>query len=148
MEELVQEESIGRLTGPAEIERVVDSETTRLLRCTAVVLDRDTRMSVDGLYGASAPTPDSTVSPIPVGRKDSGQVIGTASVVWQGHRLIASLVLVYDCPERLLLQTGERMYAEAVFCDSPSGRVLVKLDLTEARPADERVTHLVVFPEV
>lgn len=51
-----------------------------------------------------------TAYPVPV-RNDEYEIIGSAAVYADGTSLVADIVIDYQCPERLDIQTGRKLYA-------------------------------------
>jgi hypothetical protein len=104
-------DEIGDLSGPVEIERVIDGSETRTYDKKGVEV-----LILDGL-------PDSVgdafvahcelefENPVPVVRDERGkEIIGTAVLYRQGKSLLADLFLRYDSEERLVLETGGKLY--------------------------------------
>lgn len=82
-----------------EIDRVFTDSDARLLRVKTVLVDLspawydpvNTRLQLE--------------SPIPV-RSEDGRLLGYASAVVEGHRLVADIAIDYATPERLTIQNG------------------------------------------
>jgi len=141
------DDTIGPLTGPAEIDRAIDGNEVSLCRAEAVVLFKDT---LEGLCAAHDLAPSDFVfdNPIPVFGIDwdKSSVVGSAVVHWEGDRMIAKVILAYDTPERLILQNGEKLFAETVFFGTPGTPVrLREFFLSRHEPVDSRETPLHVM---
>lgn len=82
-----------------EIDRVFTDSDARLLRVKAHLVDlystwyvpNNTRLQVE--------------NPLPV-RSEDGRLLGYASAVVEGHRLVADIAIDYATPERLTIQNG------------------------------------------
>ncbi len=132
-----------------EMDAVIAGEEVRLARAEAIVLFRDSLARIAKQVGLPDGVELQFAAPLPVkgiggaGTVEGRALVGSASVAWEGDRLVAHLTLVYDCPERLLLQTGEyRIYAEAEFYKTDDSVSLRSFFLTTDCPLDERETPL------
>jgi hypothetical protein len=92
------------------IDRVIDGDEVRTFdRHDVEVMILDSRPDWQGESFEGCQI--EVVNPVPVTRDfDRDAVIGWATISQEGNRLVASIFIRYDCPERLLIETGAKMY--------------------------------------
>jgi hypothetical protein len=105
----MRSDEIGDLSGPVEVERVIDGADTRTYDKKSVEV-----LILDGVPDSRddcfVPHSELTFeNPVPVVRAQD-DVIGWATLYRQGKSLMADLFLRYDSEERLLLETGGKLY--------------------------------------
>lgn len=86
-------------------------------------------------------------NPIPVFDVFHKRKLGFASVVWEGDLLLATVYLDSATPERLDIENGENVWAEASFMNNGRFRPVDLRDfwLTKKKPADDAETPLKVI---
>lgn len=93
---------------PPVIERVITEEDGKTYRARACLVKTiEGPFATDGFRGFSFP------NPVPVHSVD-GRRIGFAELEWDGKQLMAEVVIDYASQERLLIETGEKLYARPV----------------------------------
>lgn len=78
-------------------------------------------------------------NPVPVKDTEDGKAIGFVTVEYNANRLIASGTIDYSTEERLLIETGEKMYFSMTLAYGDDGLSLDCLTLTSKRPNDTRI---------
>lgn len=79
------------------------------------------------------------ISVLPV-KDEEDKTIGYASVEVRKNKLIASCTLDYHTPERLLIETGEKLYLQPtwIFTDYPkNGYVLEQITIVQGEPVPQ-----------
>lgn len=149
MSEIDVDEEICPLDGHPPIERVILGEDVKLYRARVIL------GYLDGpVYDfESAALHFGNDGPVPV-HSDDGKNIGFASVVYANGRFEADIAIDWACEERLLAETGEKIYARffgtmnfkpMLLFDFQAklGPTKLKIDgivLSRQAPADPRVT--------
>ena len=110
----MRNDEIGDVSGPIEIERVIDEENGRTFDRLAVeILILDGKKDGQGEKFCSECNV-TFETPIPVTRQGyEAEVIGWAHPFLDGNRLMADIFIRYDSPERLLIESGEKIYPSA-----------------------------------
>lgn len=92
---------------PLEPVRLIEETDARTFATHAVLLDMTPGKSELYDYSDAALLND---TPVPVVGTE-GRQIGWATVSQAGNKLVAAIKMDYHCPERLSIQTGEKVYA-------------------------------------
>jgi hypothetical protein len=103
------QENVGTLDGDAPVERVITQDEVKLYRSKGVVTYLD-----GGIYDFGAASVTFKANPVPV-LNDDNKTIGFASVTVvrdeSGRRsLVADIAIDYSTEERLLAETGEKLW--------------------------------------
>lgn len=110
----MRNEEIGEVSGPIEIERVIDDSDGRVYERKGVEL-----FILDGTYDTEGDAflPECELiyaNPVPIiNGAYSEAVIGAADLYREGKSLMADLFIMYDSQERLILETGAKLWATA-----------------------------------